>query len=114
MARAWLDERLKVLLPALQALTAAQETEIERLCTEEIAVWRARPEVKKASALRPVMTATRKAVKALPLTSEKRYKNPRTGQYEHIALKYMNFRAEEWNVLNAISDEKFQQRLEQQ
>src|SRR6266516_4194905 len=114
MAKVWLEERLSVLLPALSALGTAQEAEIARLCEEEIAAWRARPTMKKASALRPVMTAARNAIKQLPLTQENRYKDVRSGQWQHIALKYMNFTDEEWAAMNAISDEKFQARLENQ
>ncbi len=112
--KAWLEERWKELLPALQALDAAQEAEIARLCEEEIAAWRDRPTMKKLGSLRPVMTATRNAIKQLPLTAENRYKDARSGQWQHIALKYMNFTDEEWAAMNAISDEKFQERLENQ
>jgi hypothetical protein len=70
--------------------------------------------MKKVNSLRPVMTATRNAIKKLPLTAENRYKNVRTGAYEHIALKHMNFSPEEWSSMNAISEEKFQARLEDQ
>ncbi len=114
MAKVWLEERLSVLLPALSTLGTAQEAEIARLCEEEIAAWRARPTMKKASALRPVMTAARNAIKQLPLTQENRYKDAKSGQWQHIALKYMNFTDEEWAAMNAISDEKFQERLENQ
>jgi hypothetical protein len=114
MARVWLNERLGVLLPALSALGTDQETKIERLCTEELAAWRERPEIKKPGSLRPVMTAARKAIKQLALTPANRWKNPRTGQYEHIALRYLNFSAEEWEAMNAISEEKLQTRQENQ
>ena len=114
MAKVWLEERLSVLLPALSALGIAAETEIARLCEDEIAAWRDRPTMKKASALRPVMTAARNAIKQLPLTQENRYKDARSGQWQHIALKYMNFTDEEWAAMNAISDEQFQARLENQ
>jgi Telomere resolvase len=114
MARAWLDERLKVLVPAVDALAMAQkEAEVERLCLEEIASWKARPDLKESS-LPPVLTAARKAIKQLPLTPENRWKNPRTGKFEHLALKYLNFSNEEWSARNAISEEKLQARLEQQ
>ncbi len=114
MAKVWLEERLSVLLPALSVLGIAQEAEIARVCEDEIAAWRARPTMKKASALRPVMTAARNAIKQLPLTQENRYKDAKSGQWHHIALKYMNFTEEEWAAMNAISDEKFQERLENQ
>jgi hypothetical protein len=79
--KAWLEERWKELLPALQALDAAQEAEIARLCEEELAAWRDRPTMKKLGSLRPVMTATRNRIKALPLTAENRYKDAKSGQY---------------------------------
>jgi len=114
MAKVWLEERLSVLLSALSALDTAQEAEIARLCEEEIAAWRDRPTMKKVGSLRPVMTAARNAIKQLPLTAENRYKDAKSGQWQHIALKYMNFTDEEWAAMNAISDEKFQERLENQ
>jgi hypothetical protein len=115
MAKAWLEERLSVLIPALQALDAAQEAEIARLCEEEIATWKQRPAMKKATSLRPVMTATRNAIRQrLTLTPENRWKNLRNGQYEHIALRYMNFSPEEWDAMNALSDEKFEERQRNQ
>src|SRR5437879_4774744 len=107
----WLDERLAVLLPALQN---GPEDEIARLCAEELAHWRSRPEMKKASSLRVPMTAARKAIKALPFTETTRYKDAKTAQWEHLGLKYLNFTAEEWAAMNAQSEEKFAARLEQQ
>jgi len=113
-AKAWLEERWKDFLPALSALGIAQEAEIARLCEQEIEAWRQRPQMKKPSSLRPVMTATRNAIKQLPLTADTRYKDARTGEFQHIALKYMNFSEEEWAAMNALSEEQFQERLEQQ
>jgi Spy/CpxP family protein refolding chaperone len=112
---AWLDERLAALVPQLAALTSEQEAEIARLCEDEIAAWRARPQIKKPTALRPVMTAARKALRGqLKVTPANRWKNPRTGEYEHIALKHLNFTPEEWDGLNAVSEERLETRLQHQ
>jgi hypothetical protein len=114
MAKAWLAEEWRDFLPRIAQLGTAQEEEIARLCEAQITAWRARPQMKKPSSLRVPMTATRNKIKEIPLTEANRWKNPRTGKFEHIALKYMNFSEEEWAAMNALADEKFQQRLEQQ
>jgi hypothetical protein len=115
MAKIWLEERLSIFIPALQPLGTAQEDEIARLCEAEIANWRGRSTMKKPGSLRPVMTATRKAIKQrIELTAENSWKNPRSGQYEHIALKHMNFTPEEWDAMNALSDKKFEARQRNQ
>jgi hypothetical protein len=106
----WLQDRWAGLFPALQALTVAQEAEIERLCTEEIEYWRSRGISQ--GALKGPMTATRKEIKSWPLTEANSYVNPRTRQKEHIALKYMNFSTEEWAAINAPSQARFEERLE--
>ncbi len=61
MAKVWLEERLEVLIPALALLGKDQETEIERLCLEELDAWRARG--LQEGSLRPVVTAARGAIK---------------------------------------------------
>ena len=109
-AKVWLQQRWEMLLPQLTSLTLDQEEEIERLCREEIEAWRARPG--KASSLRVPMTDTRNEIKKIALTASNTWVNPRTGKPEHIALKYLNFSPEEWAAMNAPSEEKFQQRLE--
>src|SRR6266700_192468 len=110
----WQEANLAILIPALSELGTAQEEQIAQLCEKEIAGWRARPSIKKESALRPLMSASRKAIEErIKLTHDNRWKNPRSGKWEHLALKYMNFTEEEWRSLNAISDEKFQERQEQ-
>lgn len=114
MARAWLEERLRVLLPALQALDVSQENEIARLCAEELAAWKARPDITMSS-LRPVMTQARKAIRErLKVTPANRYKDLRTNEWQHLALKYLNFTKEEWDSLNAIPDAQFEERLKNQ
>lgn len=110
----WLAERLQALLPQLAVLGTAQEQEIERLCVQEIAAWRARPQMKKASSLRVPMTDTCNAISQLELTEANRWRNPRTRDWEHIALKYMNFTEEEWAAMNAPSAEDFSQRVHAQ
>lgn len=110
MARAWLDERLSVLIPALQGKS---EADIAELCAQELADWKARPGIK-FSSLRPVMTAARKALGQIKLTPENRYRNARTGKDEHIALKYLNFTIEEWAELNQVGQAKLAENLEDQ
>lgn len=109
--KVWLQERWSMLFPLLQALTVEQEEEIKRLCEEEIENWRGRDGMT-ASSLRVPMTATRKEIKQWALTDGNSWVNPRTREKEHIALKYMNFSTEEWAAMNAPSNAKFQERLE--
>jgi hypothetical protein len=112
MAKVWLDERLKTLLPALAALDASQEDEIERLCLAELEAWRARPGMTKENSLRPVVTAARNAIRrGIKLTAANRYLNEQRGEYQHIALKYLNL---DWDALNVVSDEKFEAGLRNQ
>src|SRR5450755_138980 len=110
MAKNWLTERLTTFIPAIEALGTDQEAEIERLCIDEVAAWKERG--LQLSSLRVPMTATRKRLKAIALTPANCWKNTRTGEPEHIALKYMNFTPEEWREMNAISEETFQARLQ--
>jgi Telomere resolvase len=110
MAKNWLTERLTTFIPAIEALGTDQEAEIERLCIDEVAAWKERG--LQLSSLRVPMTATRKRLKAIALTPANSWSNPRTGEPEHIALKYMNFTPEEWREMNAISEETFQARLQ--
>jgi hypothetical protein len=112
MVKVWLEERLQALIPALEPLGREQEAEIERLCLEELDAWRARPGMKKETSLRPVVTAARKAIKdRIKLTPANRYLNEQKGEYQHLALKYLNL---DWEALNAISDEKFEAGLQNQ
>lgn len=108
----WLTVRWETLIPALEALGSAQEAEIQALCEEEIAAWRARPGITSPNALRGPMTDTRRRMKQLALTDENSYLNPRSGKREHLALKYMNFSEEEWRAMDAPSERALQQRLE--
>jgi hypothetical protein len=113
MAKVWLQERWDLLIPALSGLTAAQEAEIERICQEEIAYWKSRPQMKSASSLKRPMTDTRNALRErLELSDNNTWMNPRTGKSEHLALKYLNYDEAEWAEMNARSEEKWQQRLE--
>jgi hypothetical protein len=111
MAKVWLEKYLNdVLFPALEPLTAAQEDQIAQVCETALANWRSR--MKKEGSLRPVVTAARNAIKArLQLTPDNQYRDARTGERRHLALKYINL---DWDALNAVSDEKFEERLKNQ
>ena len=69
----WLQERLEVLIPALKPLGKDQEAEIERLCLEELAHWRARPSIKKESALSPLVSAARKVIEEQIILASREY-----------------------------------------
>lgn len=115
MTTRWLAERIEVLLERLAPLGQEQEEEIAQLCAQEIAAWRARPSIKKESTLRNPMTDTRNAIRArLAVTEGNGWRNPHTQEYEHLALRYMNFTEEEWVRIMGDSQERFHQRLEEQ
>jgi hypothetical protein len=113
MAKVWLQERWELLIPALESLTVSQEEEIERICKEEIAYWKSRPQMKSASSLKRPMTDTRNALRdRLELRDDNAWINPRTGDREHLALKYLNYSEAEWAEMNALSEDRWQARLE--
>src|SRR5579864_8140130 len=111
----WLAERLAVLLPRLAILGKNQEEEIKLLCEEEIAAWRSRPTMKSLRSLNTPMIDTRNAIKEqLAVTEENSWINPRTGEREHLGLRYMNFSQQEWAAMHALTEEGRQKRLEGQ
>jgi hypothetical protein len=111
----WLAERLQVLLPRLAALGKDQEEEIERLCEEEIASWRSRPTMKSLRSLNTPMIDARNAIKEqLAVTPENSWLNPRTGEREHLARKYLNFSEAEWAAMHALTEQGRELRLEGQ
>ena len=115
MTTRWLAERIDLLLGALAPLGQGQEEEIARICAQEIAAWRARPSITKESTLRNPMTDTRNAIRErLEVTAANRWLNPQTQQYEHLALRYLNFTEEEWIRVMGDTQERFQRRLEEQ
>jgi hypothetical protein len=115
MTTRWLAERIDLLLGALAPLGQGQEEEMARICAQEIAAWRERPSITKESTLRNPMTDTRNAIRdRLEVTAANRWLNPQTQQYEHLALRYLNFTEEEWIRVMGDTQERFQRRLEEQ
>jgi hypothetical protein len=111
----WLAERLQVLLPRLAVLGRDQEAEIKLLCEEEIASWRSRPTMKSLRSLNTPMIDARNAIKEqLAVTEDNSWLNPRTGEREHLARKYLNFSEAEWAAMHALTEDGRQQRLEGQ
>jgi hypothetical protein len=111
----WLAERLQVLLPRLAVLGKDQEGEIQRICEEEIASWRSRPTMKSLRSLNTPMIDARNAIKEqLAVTQDNSWLNPRSGEREHLARKYLNFSEAEWAAMHALTEEGRQQRLEGQ
>jgi hypothetical protein len=91
LAKRWLRQRWKQLLPLLESLGIDQEEEIALICAQELAAWRARPEITSVHSLKEPMADTRKEMRRGPLSSSNSWINPRTGKLEHIALKYFNY-----------------------
>lgn len=97
MASKWLEERWEVLLPQLAQLGLGQEEQIQRLCEAELDIWRTLPNLRRASSLGKPLTQTRNRIReTLPVTNETGWINPKSGEREHLALKYLNFSTEEW------------------
>jgi telomere resolvase len=117
MAKVWLQERWKLLIPALVALDLSQEEEIERICQEEIVAWRARSGMNKDSSLRTPMTDTRNELRRVTkstLNEKNTWFDPQDGENVHISLKYMNFSEDKWREMNMPSEEALQKRKENQ
>jgi hypothetical protein len=111
MASKWLQERWEVLLPTLAFLGCAQEEEIKHICEAELEVWRQRPSLKRAISLQKPLTETRNRIReTFALTDGNWWRNPKSGQKEHLALKYLNFSTEEWIEIQAPSEEKLRER----
>jgi hypothetical protein len=111
MAMKWLEERWAVLLPALEPLGVEQEEQIRALCEAEIESWRQRPGLSVRS-LRMPMTLTRNRIREVLLVGEENsWRNPKSGQREHLALKYLNFAREEWISMTLPGEEELSRRL---
>lgn len=107
----WLEARLERLMPELDQLGVEQEEEIRGLCEAEKAFWRGRPGVTKENSLRAPMTQTRNRIRGLELRETNQWWNPKIGEWEHVALKYMNFSEEEWMQMGMLSEPRREQRL---
>lgn len=114
MAKAWLRERWTELIPVLASLSADQEEEIAQRCAAEVVAWKERPSMKSLSSLKEPMTDTRNEMKKIPLTEQNSYMNLRTGQREHLALKYLNYSEQEWAEMNRQSEQRYHERQEHQ
>jgi hypothetical protein len=111
--KAWMRERWAVLIPQLEALTVDDQEEIKRICDEEKAYWRTRMD--KPSALKDPMRFARNRIKQIqPLTDQNSFVDPRDEVRKHIALKYMNFTAEEVEEVNRPSAALVAARMEDQ
>jgi hypothetical protein len=114
MPKAWLKDRWEMLMPLLERLTVDQEEEVARICVEEIAAWKARPTMKSLSSLKEPMSDTRNRIREIPLTDRNSYIDARSGEREHIALKYLNYSESEWAEMNKPTEDRFHERLENQ
>ena len=101
MVYKWLQTQWETLFPALER--AETEDDVQRICENAIAEWRARPGMKQESSLRVPMTDTRTAIK-LRLQGERQV----------WALKHLAF-SEGWYIEhNASSQSSLESRLEHQ
>jgi hypothetical protein len=93
----WLEERWQILLPALASLGGEQEEQIKGICAAEIDAWRGRPSMKQEKSLRTPLTETRNRIReTFELTQDNCWCNPKSGEREHLSLKYLNFSSQEW------------------
>ena len=111
MGKKWLEERWKRFLPMVAPLGRAQEEQIKQLCEAELEAWKARPTIKQAISLQKPLTTTRNRIRELfPLSEENWWINPKSGQKEHLALKYLNFSTEEWIRMTLPDEAELQER----
>src|SRR5262245_15692926 len=62
-----------------------------------------------------ILIDARNAIKEqLSVTQENSWINPRTGEREHLARRYLNFSEAEWAAMHALTEDGRQQRLEGQ
>jgi Telomere resolvase ResT/TelK catalytic domain len=109
----WLAVQMDAFVAAVTPLGVEQEQTIADLCRREIAAWRARPTMRVMASLKVPMTDARKVLRArLAVTERNSWLNPRTGEREHLALKYLNFTEDEWRAINAPSEEALRERRE--
>ena len=101
MAYKWLAQDWTAFFAALDA--ASTEQDVQRVCEEEIAGWRARPGLKKESSLRGPMTETRNEMK-----------RRLSGVKQTWALKYLAFSEDWYRQHNAPSHGRLADRLEHQ
>lgn len=113
MPKKWLEERWNEFFPMLQA-AGTNETVIADLCRRELENWRARPTMRELSSLTGPLTETRNEIKKLPLTDGVAWRNTRTQEVEHLALRYLNLTEDEWAQLHALSEARQRQRREDQ
>ncbi|GHO87180.1 protelomerase family protein [Dictyobacter formicarum] len=110
----WVRDRwLQALEPVLWTATTAQEAELRTLWEHELQWWKTQRGLAGDSLRKPI-TQVRSLIKALPVTEQNSWENPRTGEREHIGLKVFNLSEGEWVQMNARNQGVTQERLSQQ
>src|SRR5947208_1260650 len=111
--KAWQRDRMEMLIDVLLPLTRLDEERIKQICDEEAAYFRTRFEGKALVSLKEPMLDARSELRAkLPLTDQNSYVNPKTQKREHLALKYLNWTAEEWHAMGKPSEQALKERRE--
>jgi hypothetical protein len=113
MPKKWLQERWDDFFPGLEA-AGTNEAAIAQLCRQELENWRARPTMRELRSLTGPLTETRNKIKELPLTDGVAWRNTRTQEVEHLALRYLNLTEEEWAQVHALGEARQRQRREDQ
>jgi len=111
---AYIRERWEQELEApLQQAVRGQEAALEALW-ERTLRWLQEERGLQGDSLRKPLTQIRSLIKLLPLTAENTWTDPRSRKIEHIALHLFNLPEQEWERMNARSQQTLQERLENQ
>jgi len=105
----WIAQAWAEFAEALQK-AGDNEAQIKQICEAEIASWRARETMQKENSLKTPMTKMRNLLKNFPYTERNSWLNPKTGEREHLARKYLNFSTEEWARINVPSEQSSEER----
>lgn len=111
---AYIRERWEQELEApLQQAARGQEAALEALW-EQTLRWLQEERGLQGDSLRKPITQIRSLIKQVPLTAENAWTDPRSKKVEHMALHIFNLPEQEWERMNARSQQTLQERLENQ
>ncbi len=97
----------------LKQAVLGQEAALEKLW-ERTLRWLQEERGLQGDSLRKPITQIRSLIKTLPLTAENTWTDARSRKAEHLALHIFNLPEQEWERMNARSQQTLQERLENQ
>ena len=110
----WVQRRWdEVLQPVVSVATVEQEAQLRDLWDRELDWWKTERGLAGDSLRKPI-TQVRQLIRALPVTEQNSWVNPRTDEQEHMGLRVFNLSEGEWVKMNGRSQGVTQERLSQQ